>query len=98
MARTIRFSTQTVEFLDGSRQRYSLQGRYMRNWVIRLDLLDDRELDQFGVFYREAGNEPFTYTDPATGETPIKCIIWGWEICYSGERSGQSTFNILEVL
>ena len=44
LERGVRFSTQAVRFMDGSRQRFRLYGPGLRRWTLKLDLLDEQEL------------------------------------------------------
>jgi hypothetical protein len=95
-----RFRTQSVDFLDGSRQTYSLQGRALRSWAIQLDLLDDQELSAVCDFAAQAGSRTFLFSDPATGEDSIKCILGGnsFELIQKDELRGQTRLLIREVL
>jgi hypothetical protein len=42
--RGLRFQTQAVRFMDGSLQRYRIYGTNLRQWVVKLALLDEQEL------------------------------------------------------
>ena len=48
--RTQQFSTQVFRFLDGSEQRFPGYGSALRQWTIRLDLLDEAELTNLQSF------------------------------------------------
>jgi phage-related protein len=60
------FSTQVLRFLDGSEQRFPGYGAPLRKWVIRLDLLDESELNTLEVFFEDEGGRAgtFSFTDP----------------------------------
>jgi hypothetical protein len=72
---TVRFQTESVRFLDGSQQRYRIRGNGLRKWSIQLNMLDGEELTLLVEFAELQGSTPFAFTDPATGETAIKCVI-----------------------
>ena len=62
--RTPQFSTQAYRFLDGSEQRFPGFPGVLQQWTIRLDLLDEGELENSaGVFpeRRGARREVFVY-------------------------------------
>ena len=98
-AREVRFRTDTVRFLDGSRQRYRLQTAGLRRWTIKLSLLDEQELASIIAFGEQQGPDPFEFTDPLTGETVNKCIISGqkFDAGMSGEMHGQAEIVIEEI-
>ncbi|HVY93131.1 MAG TPA: hypothetical protein VHA14_10295 [Bryobacteraceae bacterium] len=99
LARTARFVTQSVQFLDGSRQTYSLNGAGLRRWDLRLALLDEAELAAVAAFAEEIGTGTFSFTDPVSGETAAKCVISGWRVGTSlaGDLDGAATLGIEEV-
>lgn len=96
----VRFQTQAVEFLDGSKQRYAVMGRGLRSWIIRLDLLDDREFTAIARFIEQVANAPFLFTDPVSGESGIKCVLSGeaYDSAMRGEMTGQATVALREIL
>jgi hypothetical protein len=57
---------QVIRFIDGSDQRYVTQGRALRQWEIRLDLLNDDEIQQMEAFFlaQNADYATFTFPDP----------------------------------
>jgi phage-related protein len=73
--RTRQFSTQVFRFLDGSEQRFPGYGAALRQWTIRLDLLDEAELSNLqGFFLSEEGRAgSFTFTDPWDGTVYSNC-------------------------
>src|SRR5947209_8397852 len=99
LGQSVRFQTQTVQFLDGSSQRYALQGRALRNWTVKLNLLDDRELRAIVDFVEAVGSTPFLFDDPLSGDTGIPCILAGesFESVVNGEMTGQTTLAIREL-
>lgn len=66
---------QVIRFLDGSDQRYLTQHRPLRQWEIRLDLLNDREVQELEAFFStQSGDyETFTFLDPFSGADVPNC-------------------------
>ena len=73
--RAVRFQTQSVRFMDGSRQRFRLYGSGLRRWKIRLNLLDETELAAVAAFMEQQGTAVFPFTDPVTGDQVASCVI-----------------------
>ncbi|MGH9610113.1 MAG: hypothetical protein ACRD34_10615 [Bryobacteraceae bacterium] len=66
---------QTIRFLDGSDQRYLIQRKPLRQWQIRLDLLNDEEIQQLETFFgaQNADYSAFTFPDPFSGTDVPNC-------------------------
>ena len=98
--RSVRFQTQAVRFLDGSKQRYPLQGAGLRRWTVKLDLLDDRELAAVIDFVEQQGSGTFSFLDPVTGENVKKCILAGetFDSAVKNEMTGQASLVVQETL
>lgn len=73
--RSRRFSTQVLRFLDGSEQRFPGYGAPLMQWVIRLDLLDESELENLEQFFEDEGGRAgnFSFTDPWDGAVYASC-------------------------
>src|SRR6185437_1525129 len=99
LARVSSLQTQSVRFLDGSKQTYQLSGAGLRRWIINLSLLDESEVSAVIAFAEQTGTGTFSFTDPVTGETAAKCIISGEQLDTSlvNELSGTATLGIEEV-
>ena len=99
LGRGVRYATQAVRFMDGSRQRYRLYGTGLRKWTLKLDLLDEQELSSVIAFVEQQGAAPFAFTDPATGAVASKCVIAGnqMDVTMTREMSGQTTVIIEEI-
>jgi hypothetical protein len=99
LERSVRFQTQTVTFLDGSRQRYRLYGAGLRRWSIRLDLLDETELASLIAFVERQGSAAFAFADPVTGENVTMCVIAGdrFDIEVLDEMKAGAKLSIEEV-
>jgi hypothetical protein len=97
--RAIRFQTQAVRFMDGSRQRYRMYGAALRRWIIRLDLLDQQELAALVTFAEQQGSGVFSFTDPVTAENVARCIISGqsFESGMKDEMNARATLLIEEI-
>ena len=68
-------ANQVIRFLDGNDQRYRVQGTPLRRWRIRLDLLNESEIQQLEAFFTEQSGEysMFTFPDPVTGTDIPNC-------------------------
>jgi phage-related protein len=69
------FSTQVLRFVDGSEQRFPGYGAALLQWVIRLDLLDESELENLEQFFEDEGGRAgsFSFTDPWDGTVYPSC-------------------------
>ena len=99
LGRALGLSTQSVQFLDGSRQTYQIGGAGLRRWVVSLDLLDETELSAIISFAEQTGTGTFSFTNPVTGETAAKCVFSGEQLSTSllNELDGAVTLGIEEV-
>ncbi len=99
LAVKFRYSTQAVQFLDGSRQTFRLYPAGLRRWSVQLAGLDDQELDLLISFVEAQGGAPFSFTDPVTGATVANCILSGGSASAGMEKelSGQTQFLVEEV-
>ena len=75
LRRTEGFQTQVLRFLNGSEQRYREYTAGLKRWVIRLDLLDAREVAEVEEFFAgELGRfGSFEFTDPVDGVVYPSC-------------------------
>jgi hypothetical protein len=99
LERGVRYATQAVRFMDGSRQRFRLYGTGLRKWTLKLDLLDEQELGAVIAFVEQQGSAPFAFTDPTTGTVASTCVISGsqFDATMTREMSGQTTVVIEEI-
>jgi hypothetical protein len=97
--RGMRFSTQAVRFMDGSRQQFRLIGVGLRRWTVKLDLLDEEELGAVIAFVEQQTSAVFAFTDPVTGDNVATCIISGeqFDAIMNREIDGQTTVVIEEI-
>ena len=68
-------SVEVLRFLDGSDQRFRLQGRVRRQWQIRLNLLTTVEAGAIEQFFVAQGGlfSPFDFPDPVSGTLISNC-------------------------
>jgi hypothetical protein len=73
--RRLQFRNQVVRFLDGSEQRYRGYAQPLRQWVIRLDLLDEAELADLTAFFetQQGPYGSFTFIDPRDNASYPDC-------------------------
>ena len=64
--RSFEYSNFTLRFVDGTEQRYREFGAPLRQWRIRLDLLDETELANLQEFFiaHQGRFGSFSFTDP----------------------------------
>lgn len=70
-------AAQAIRFLDGSDQRYLTQGTMLRSWEIRLDLLNETEIQQVETFFAlvEGDYSTFVFPDPFSGTNVVNCRL-----------------------
>lgn len=95
-----RFATEVVRFIDGSEQRFREYQTPVHRWMIRLDLLDQSELQVIREFFRTQGGAAgaFTFTDPWDGTTYPNCSIDGGEMTQQlvDEMKGKTSLMVRE--
>src|SRR5271165_847025 len=75
--RSRQFSNQVLRFLDGSGQRFRDFAQPLHRWVIRLDAIDESELNQLREFFRiqDGSAGEFSFTDPWDGTVYPSCSL-----------------------
>jgi len=70
-------TVQVIRFIDGSDQRYPMQGKMLRRWQIRLDLLNEAEVAQIEAFFvaQQGDYSTFVFPDPISGVNVNNCAI-----------------------
>lgn len=98
--RNLVFSTQVVRFLDGSEQRFREIAQPLHRWVIQLDNLSEREMNQLREFFRiqDGGAEPFRFTDPWDGTQYPACSLDTDQMVelFAGQGGAKTTLAITE--
>ena len=98
-SRSVEGATQVFRFVDGSEQRFR-QRLVARRWVIRLERLDEEELQRleefFGSVQGRAGS--FSFTDPWDDVAHDDCSLEGDEMVVevSGEMRGRTVLVVRE--
>lgn len=94
-------SVQVLRFLDGSDQRFLNQGRQYRRWQIRLDLLNDSEMNQLETFFLAQSGEYslFNFLDPFSSRNVPNCRLGtaGIENDFAGVDNGSSILWVIET-
>jgi phage-related protein len=98
--RSLDFSTVALQFVDGSEQRFRNYEAPLRQWEVRLQLLDQAELHQIQEFVRTMSGqaEDFCFTDPWDGTVYSSCRLGGDALTgvLAGEWSGTTVLTVLE--
>jgi phage-related protein len=93
------YSTQVVRFLDGSEQRFRDYVQPVHSWIVKLDQLDESEMNSLREFFRilDGGSEGFSFTDPWDDAVYPDCSL-GDEMleAFAGEQDGTSQLVITE--
>jgi len=92
---------QVIRFLDASDQRYLTQPRVLRQWQIRLDLLNENEIQQLEDFFiAQSGDySPFSFPDPFSGTAVPNCVFAapGFLSEYVGVDVSSTSFWVIET-
>jgi hypothetical protein len=95
-----RYSSQLLQFVDGSEQRYRDYPAQLHVWVIRLDLLDEEEMKAFEDFFvAEQGQfGSFIFVDPKDNTTYPDCslMIDDFDFTLNGERRSRTSLTVRE--
>ena len=98
--RRLRFRNQVLRFLDGSEQRYRGSAGALREWTIRLELLDDSELAALRDFFEAQKGQfgSFTFVDPRDNTAYADCSFSDdrMSIELAAESRGGATLVIRE--
>ena len=98
--RRVQFSTDAVRFVDGSEQRFQNYAAPVHRWVVKLDLLDENEMQKVQEFFRSqrGASENFAFTDP-WDQTPYRSCSFdvdGLSMAYEGDLRGKTQITIRE--
>jgi hypothetical protein len=98
--RGVQYSTVALQFVDGSEQRFRAYKGGLHQWVIRLSLLDQEELQELQEFFRSLDGraENFTFTDPWDGTTYASCSLGSDDMTavLAAEWNGNTTLTVQE--
>ncbi len=96
LQRTSTYSTEVVQFLDGSEQRFPNFRAPLRRWSIRLDQLDETEAAELTQFFEDhPANVAFAFTDPFDGTTYPNCSIDQNEFALTLNAEAQAGLEIV---
>ncbi len=94
-------AAQVIRFVDGSDQRYLMQGRTFRQWQIQLSLLTDGELQQLEAFFltQQGDYAAFIFPDPISGTNVPNCRFGNPSLLteYDGVNANSTTFWVIET-
>ena len=94
------FASFVVRFLDGSDQRHRQFPAPLRTWVIKLNMLDETELDALEQFFiaQEGSFGTFSFVDPWTQTTFTNCSLKQDTLQYAvqGEMQGTASLTVME--
>lgn len=94
-------STEVLRFVDGTEQRFRQWRGARRHWVVRLDLLDEAEVEEIRRFFEAQSGRfgRFTFVDPWTDEEFENCAFGSdsFEIDFRAENRAAATLVIVEV-
>ncbi len=96
----IQFRNQVIRFLDGAEQRYREYSAPIREWVVRLDLLDESELAAMEEFFvaQKGKYGSFTFIDPRDNVSYTDCSLADdeLEVEVTGDLRGRTRLVIRE--
>jgi Conserved hypothetical protein 2217 (DUF2460) len=95
-----RYSSQLLRFVDGSEQRYRDYPVALHAWVVRLDLLDEEEMQGLQDFFVEQQGQfgSFVFVDPKDNTTYSDCslMIDDFDFTLNGERRSRTSMIVKE--
>lgn len=76
-SRSLQFSTDVVQFVDGSEQRFAAFAQPAHRWAVNYAQLDETELQNVRNFVRELDGsvQPFSFTDPWDSTVYLSCSL-----------------------
>jgi hypothetical protein len=93
--------TSVIRFIDGSDQRFLVQGRQLRSWQIRVELLTDAEMAQLETFFdsQQGAYSTFTFPDPISGADVPNCRLGSAELTtvYGAPGAGSASLWVVET-
>ncbi len=71
------FGNDVLLFLGGDEQRYRTTPAPLRTWIVRLDLLDEAEMQRVEALFQatSGSNDTFSFTDPTSGTVYPSCYF-----------------------
>jgi|SRR5271165_875909 len=97
---TTAFSSQVLQFVDGSEQRFPAYAGPLHRWSVQLNLLDEDEINSLTNFFTDLAGPAgsFTFTDPATGTVYPDCSFESVNFSMQIQPGdlGKTAFSIVE--
>jgi hypothetical protein len=94
------FSTQVLQFIDGTEQRFPAYAAPRRQWMLRLDLLDEAEISSLSRFFtgQNGAAGVFSFSDPWDGTVYPSCSFVGDGMVagFDGGSRSKTTLTIRE--
>jgi hypothetical protein len=94
-------AVQVIRFLDAADQRYLVQPRSYRQWQIRLDLLNESEIQALEAFFVSQSGDysTFNFPDPFSGSSVPNCRLGapGFISEYVGVDVSSTSFWVIET-
>src|ERR1700690_4189051 len=94
------YSNYVARFLDGTEQRYRECGTPLSRWIIRLDLVDEAELNALDLFFlgQQGAFAGFSFIDPWDSSTHANCSLEQdtLDLQIAGEGRASTTLTIRE--
>lgn len=99
--RTPQFSTQAYRFVDGSEQRFPGFPGVLQQWTIKLELLDEGEIETLREFFlsQEGRAGSFSFTDPWTNAVYPRCSFASdvLALAFRGPQDGATQVVVREM-
>jgi hypothetical protein len=75
--KSLAYSNYVARFLDGAEQRYRECSAPLSRWIIRLDLVDEAELNALDLFFlnQQGALGSFSFTDPWDSTAHANCSL-----------------------
>jgi hypothetical protein len=100
VSRGFRFRNQILRFMDGTDQRYRDSAGPLLSWEIRLDQLDETEIEALQVFFiaNQGIFASFAFTDPWSGQVYQNCSLSGddMNITSLAEMQGRTSLVVTQ--
>lgn len=100
--RGVRYGTRVLRFLDGDEQRFRVQAKGERRWMLRLTQLDEGELAAVEQFFMAMQGvvQEFAFVDPETGARFERCRFGSEDVWLrlAGIHEGEAVVEIVEVM
>lgn len=98
--RSVKYSTEVLQFLDGTEQRIPRQAKQLHEWTVNLDLLNEDETEAMKQFFEavQGSQNSFAFSDPWDGAKYADCSLDGDSLALeiSGEMRGKTSVVVRE--